>query len=233
MTYRVRLALIALTALAAAGLAACGTAASSAASAVPKASADAAGTVSPLAACNSLAAWEDSSASGSVSDDAGLRKTFQDTSQPLSGDFASWTSGMRSGNADVAGLGGKVTSDCAAWNVTIFGAPAPAPSTATATQAPAAETVTFEVSGSDAQVTYGPAGSDTSGTVPMKVTEQLGDPVYYALTAQLQGGGTVSCEIEVGGKVISRATASGGYNIASCEISPDPVNGGWEDTNAA
>lgn len=65
----------------------------------------------------------------------------------------------------------------------------------------------------------------------MKVTDKLGNPIYYALTVQLQGGGSVSWEVEVDGKVISKATASGGYNIAQCEISPDPISGGWEDTN--
>ena len=41
----------------------------------------------------------------------------------------------------------------------------------------------------------------------------------------------VSCKIEVNGQVISTATASGGYNIASCEISQDPLSGNWTDTN--
>jgi len=55
-------------------------------------------------------------------------------------------------------------------------------------------------------------------------------PSYYAINAQLQGGGTVSCQIQVDGKTISTATASGGYNIADCEISQD-FTGGWQDTN--
>lgn len=53
----------------------------------------------------------------------------------------------------------------------------------------------------------------------------------YAINAQLQGGGTVSCSISVDGKVISQGSASGGYNIASCEISQD-FSGGWQDTNS-
>lgn len=96
--------------------------------------------------------------------------------------------------------------------------------------AAAAETVTYEVTGSYADVTYGPAGSDFSGSVPLHVTKPIGTPSYYSITAQLQGGGTVSCKILVGGKVISQATASGGYNIASCEISQGFL-GGWQDTN--
>ena len=65
----------------------------------------------------------------------------------------------------------------------------------------------------------------------MRITKSLGTPDYYAIDAQLQGDGTVSCQILVDGKVVSQATASGGYNIASCEISQDPFSGNWEDTN--
>jgi hypothetical protein len=122
----------------------------------------------------------------------------------------------------------EVSDALASWDAT---PPEQSTSAAAPPSSPAPETVTFEVTGSYAQVTYGPAGSNASGTVPMKVTQKLGNPIYYALTAQLQGGGTVTCKIEVDGKVISQATASGGYNIAQCEISPDPINGGWEDTN--
>lgn len=119
---------------------------------------------------------------------------------------------------------------------------APSPSSAPVSQAaapqpsptPAApDTVTFIVSGSVANVTYGPAGSDFTGTVPMDKTLTIpsSPPSYYAVNAQLQGGGTVSCSIQVDGKTISTATASGGYNIADCEISQD-FTGGWQDTNS-
>jgi hypothetical protein len=114
----------------------------------------------------------------------------------------------------------------------------PAPSAPAAAAAPkstraaaAAQTVTYEVTGSSADVTYGPAGSTLSGTVPMKVTAKLGDPIYYSLQAQLQGGGSVTVEILVNGIVISQGTASGGYNIATAEISQDPLSGQWTDTD--
>jgi uncharacterized cupredoxin-like copper-binding protein len=100
--------------------------------------------------------------------------------------------------------------------------------------APAMQTVTYVVTGSDAaQVTYGPAGSDLSGGVPMHVTKDIPSsaPVYYAISAQLQGSGSVSCQILVDGKVISSSTANGGYNIASCEIGQDPLSGAWQDDN--
>jgi hypothetical protein len=94
------------------------------------------------------------------------------------------------------------------------------------------QTVTYIVRGTaGAQVTYGPAGSDFNGSVPMRVTERLADPEYYAINAQLQGGGSVSCSIEVDGIPLSTASASGGYNIAGCEIGQDPVTNLWENDN--
>lgn len=96
-----------------------------------------------------------------------------------------------------------------------------------------AQTVTYVVTGtSGAQVTYGPAGSDFSGTVPMSVSQPLGNPSYYAINAQLQGYGQVSCKLEVDGVAISTATASGGYNIADCEIGTDLTTGSWDNDNS-
>jgi hypothetical protein len=96
---------------------------------------------------------------------------------------------------------------------------------------PANQTITYTVTGSGgvAEVTYGPSGSSTTGTSPMKVTRPLGDPSYYALTAQLQGSGTVTVTIAVDGKVVSKGTATGGYNIAQAEISKDPLTGAWQN----
>ncbi|MGH3273651.1 MAG: hypothetical protein ACRDNZ_04910, partial [Streptosporangiaceae bacterium] len=109
--------------------------------------------------------------------------------------------------------------------------PAATPATPAATAAAAPDTVTYVVRGSSAQVTYGPAGSDLSGSVPMRQTAPLHDVSYYAISAQLQGGGEVSCQILVDGKVISQGTATGGYNIASCEISQDPLTDAWQSDN--
>jgi hypothetical protein len=93
-------------------------------------------------------------------------------------------------------------------------------------------TVEFIVSGSPADVTYGPSGSSLSGSVPLDMAGQIPSPVpaFYAINAQLQGGGSVSCEIKVDGKVISAALATGGYHIAICEISQGP-SGDWENDN--
>ncbi len=96
----------------------------------------------------------------------------------------------------------------------------------------AVKTIEYVVTGTPgADVTYGPAGSNIQGSVPMHVTAELGNPEYYAINAQLQGGGTVSCEIKVDGAVISSSTATGGYNIANCEIGQDPVTGQWQNDN--
>lgn len=98
----------------------------------------------------------------------------------------------------------------------------------------AANTITYVVTGSSADVTYGPAGTDLQGAVPMNVSAPIGsNPAsFYAIDAQLNGGGTVTAEILVGGKVISSATASGSYNIATAEIDQNPLTGGWENTNS-
>jgi len=98
----------------------------------------------------------------------------------------------------------------------------------------AGSTVTYVVTGSAADVTYGPAGSDTSGTVPMRKTATIpaSAPAYYAIDAQLDNGGTVTCEILVGSTVVAKSTASGAYQIADCEISQDPLSGKWTDTNS-
>ncbi|MDF5758784.1 hypothetical protein [Spongiactinospora sp. TRM90649] len=54
--------------------------------------------------------------------------------------------------------------------------------------------------------------------VPMRYEVEMtpGDFVY--LSAQNEGvSGTITCEISVGGVVISRNTSAGGYTIASCQ----------------
>jgi hypothetical protein len=64
------------------------------------------------------------------------------------------------------------------------------------------------------------------------VTHRLGNPTFYSITAQLNSGGRVRCKILVDGRVISAAAATGSYNIASCEISRDPLSGKWANTNS-
>jgi hypothetical protein len=95
-------------------------------------------------------------------------------------------------------------------------------------------TVEFIVTGSSANVTYGASNSSIQGSVPLDISEHIpsSPPSYYAITAQLNGGGTVSCTIKIGGRRISSATASGSYNIATCEAVWDPINGVWQDANS-
>lgn len=123
---------------------------------------------------------------------------------------------------------GTVTSSTTAAAAPATGAAAPA---APATHA-AADTITYVVTGSStADVQYGPAGSSSQGRVPMSVTKPLGNPQYASISVQLQGDGSASCQIKVNGKTISKATANGGYNIAQCEVSKDPISDAWVDTN--
>jgi hypothetical protein len=124
---------------------------------------------------------------------------------------------------------GKTASPASSASVPAFSAPAAAAPAKPA----AAGTVEFVVTGSPAQVTYGPAGTSVNGKVPMHDKHPLGNPLYYSISAQLNGGGQVTCEIKVNGTVISQAVASGGYNIAMCEVSKDPVSGQWTATMGA
>jgi len=93
------------------------------------------------------------------------------------------------------------------------------------------QTITYVVRGDSADVTYGPSGSDYTGTVPMTVTRRLGSPSYYAINAQLNGSGTVSCKLKVDGVTISSGSATGSYNIASCQIGQNLNTGSWENEN--
>jgi len=65
------------------------------------------------------------------------------------------------------------------------------------------------VTGTSANVTYSPAGSSHAGKVPMHITGKLHNAVFYSITAQLNGSGTVRCKILVDHKVISSAAARG------------------------
>ena len=96
--------------------------------------------------------------------------------------------------------------------------------------------MTFTVSGDGAavDVTYGAAGSTAIGREPMNVTQLIpaSPPVYYSISAQLQGSGSVSVALKVDGKQLSSGVAHGGYGIASAEISMNPLTGAWADDNS-
>lgn len=134
-----------------------------------------------------------------------------------------------SGSGGPAVPAAAVSSAAPATTARAAAAPAPAKTSA----APVALKLTYLVTGTPgASVTYGPEGSTFNGKVPMRVTRKLGGALYYDVQAQLNGGGSVTVEILINGKAISSGHASGGYNIASAEISQDPLTGQWQDTNS-
>jgi hypothetical protein len=115
--------------------------------------------------------------------------------------------------------------------------PAPAPSSASQSSPAsggAGDTVEFIAYGTcNPQITYGPEGSDSNGYVGMDVKMAIpaSAPSYYAIQAQCQQGGSASVIIKVDGTQISSGVANGAYNIASAEISQDPISGQWQDDN--
>jgi len=181
-------------------------------------------------------------------------------SSPLTGGQTAFVSAIRSAlsahgdvntatNAQLAKLGNEICNDRAAgdsqatvitaskgsWgrlDMTAAGFVKTAEHDICPSEYQAPQTITYVVTGSPADVTYGPAGSNLNGSVPMSVTASLGSPAYYAIGAQLDGGGQVSCEIEINGQVISSGTATGDYNIADCEISQDPITGQWQSDDS-
>jgi hypothetical protein len=90
--------------------------------------------------------------------------------------------------------------------------------------------LTYRVTGPPgARVTYGPAGTYLTGRAPLQVTARLGNPLYYFITAQLPRSGSVECEILIGAKVMAKSVATGRHNLASCQISRDPLSRKWQD----
>ena len=94
-------------------------------------------------------------------------------------------------------------------------------STPTPSATAAATDVVFKVWGtapSGADITYGSDSSNLSGKVGKTYKLKLkDDALYYAVTAQLQGGGHIHCSVTIDGKTKS-GEASGGYNICSAQL---------------
>lgn len=85
-------------------------------------------------------------------------------------------------------------------------------------------TVTYKISGSatKALVTYStPSGQEqqNGARVPWHKTFKVkkGSFDVLVVSAQNQGGGTITCEIDVDGKKVKAAKSSGAYAIASCD----------------
>ncbi len=58
-------------------------------------------------------------------------------------------------------------------------------------------------------MTYGPAGTYLTGRAPLQVVARLGNPLYYFISAELPGRGSVECEILIGTKVMDKSVATG------------------------
>ena len=115
-------------------------------------------------------------------------------------------------------------------NVT-FDSSSPTPNTPVVAQSAAPEQVTYACTGSapdGVEITFGPNGSNHSaGSLPFRHTEPLTTgALYYVTTAQLQGGGSVSCTTTVqtvsfdgtADDVDNTGSADGGYNIATAQV---------------
>lgn len=110
--------------------------------------------------------------------------------------------------------------------------PAARPKAKGTTHSGSGPTLSYRVTGAPgAAVTYGPAGGTSTRQGPLRVTTTLGSALYYSITAQPSGSGAVTCEILIGSRVISKSGASGAGNLASCEISQDPLSGKWQDAD--
>lgn len=125
-------------------------------------------------------------------------------------------------------------------------AAASAPATAAPSSAapPPPTKVEFVVSGSapdGIDITYGPGGSNLSGPSVLDGTATMSVPFaasadFYALSAQLQGGGDITCKIVATGPgdaplTVSSGAASGGYNICSAQAAPENNGLNWENEN--
>lgn len=93
---------------------------------------------------------------------------------------------------------------------------------------------TFTVKGSSAKgvdITYGSDSDNRQGkgdSLPWHANlpvDDSGDTMFYQVTAQLSGGGDITCTVKIGDQV-KTGHASGGYNICSAQLNGDPF-GGW------
>ncbi|WP_328584955.1 hypothetical protein [Streptomyces sp. NBC_00370] len=77
-----------------------------------------------------------------------------------------------------------------------------------------------------ADITYGSDGENLDGSgLPMTKTLTVkDDALYYAINAQLQGGGDIQCSVTIDGKT-KTGHARGGYNICSAQLNADFMGG--------
>ncbi|WP_432034878.1 hypothetical protein [Streptomyces cucumeris] len=106
----------------------------------------------------------------------------------------------------------------------------PKPKPKPADEAPAG-TAVFEVWGSapsGVDITYGSDSENLDGHgLPLTTTLRIKDgSLYYHISAQLMGGGDVTCSVTIDGET-KTGHARGGYNICSAQLNGD-FSGGWE-----
>lgn len=144
------------------------------------------------------------------------------------------SSGAASGIASAETAAKNCTASGGTWNGTSCQTAAPSPS-----NTPASPTkVEFIVSGTapdGIDITYGPSGSSFQGPSTLDGTATMSVPFdgsasYYAMNAQLQGGGSITCKIVVTGPgdaplTVSKGAASGGYNICDVQAAPEDSSG--------
>jgi hypothetical protein len=137
----------------------------------------------------------------------------------------------------VSACGAKAGPPATAGTSAPASVPAYTPPPAAATTPPPDVTVHFSCTGSgQPSITY---GSDTDSITPPGSLGELGNGVplpwhaklkfdpdaeYYSINAQLQGGGSIKCQIRIQAAGYSTLTytgrASGGYNIADVQVAP-------------
>lgn len=90
--------------------------------------------------------------------------------------------------------------------------------------------VEFVVTGTGSpDVMYGSDSDSRQGSsnLPFHATMKLDTKVnYYTLTAQLNGGGDITCKLIIKGHVVATGHASGGYNICDAQASQG-LTGDW------
>lgn len=77
-------------------------------------------------------------------------------------------------------------------------------------------------------ITYGSDSDNRQGNgMPFAATLPAhSDAMYYAVTAQLNGSGDITCTVQIGDHV-KTGHASGSYNICSAQLNAGPF-GGWD-----
>lgn len=86
--------------------------------------------------------------------------------------------------------------------------------------------ITYVVSGSSSDVTYGKLAPN-HGKSSMKVTQAMGNDQVFNLTTELNKPGKSTVEILVNGKKVASATATTNKSVASITVSRNFTTGGW------